>query len=38
MWDFVKNNPGCYSHILTIPLCVAVQGMVFRPFSLEQGV
>ena len=31
-------SPGDYSHILTIRGCAAVQGMVFRPSSLEQGV
>ena len=28
---------GGYSHTLTIQVCAAGQGMVFRPSSLEQG-
>ena len=30
--------PGGYSHTLTIWVCAAGQGMVFRPSSLEQGI
>ena len=28
---------GGYSHVLTIRVCAAVQGMVFKPFLLRTG-
>ena len=37
--DTAENIPrGGYSHILTIRVCAAVQGMVFKPFCREQGI
>ena len=29
---------GGYSHTLTIRVCAAVQGMVFKPFCQKQGI
>ena len=29
---------GRYSHILTIQVCAAIQGMLFKPFCQEQGI
>ena len=34
----VKKAWGGYSHRLTIWVCAAGQGMVFRPLGLEQGI
>ena len=34
----VVGGGGGYSHILTIRVCAAVQGMVFQPFCQEQDI
>ena len=33
-----RGGGGKYSHMLTVLVCATVQGMAFRPLSLEQGV
>ena len=33
-----QKSLGGYSYTLTILVCAASQGMVFRPSSLEQGI
>ena len=34
----LEDGGGGYSYTLTIGVCAAVRGMVFKPFCQEQGI